>query len=91
MRVERIPVERVKEKLQKLKKDSSVKPVTFETIEKKIDEEITKREADRHQMEVGRKKLKLENDNLESKLSELDPQIANFDLPLSFNTSKRKH
>jgi U4/U6.U5 tri-snRNP component SNU23 len=97
MRVERVTVDKIREKLLKLKKDN-VKPnttqiATAEVVEKKVEEELKKKEDEReHAIEVGKKKLKVENsEDNETQLSELDPEIANFDLPLSFNTSRRKH
>jgi len=88
MRVERVGVDRVREKLQKLKKVADKPIENFEDFEKKFEDEMRKKAEEKHKMEHGRKKLKVENEKIEAQLTAND--VADFDLPMSFNSKRKK-
>ena len=102
MKVEKVDVDKVKEKFASLKKKDE-KPITdFGTnwlchciysaeFEEKYDEEEKRRAEVDLKDKLKKKKKTTENERIEAQLDDLEAEIAaDMGLPLSFGTSKKK-
>jgi len=92
MKVERVGVDRVRDRLKGLKKASEGQPITsMEDFEKKFEEEQKRKAEKALKDKTHRKQLKTENAAIEAKLQELESEIPDdFGLPISFGSSKKR-